>query len=279
MAHPFEPNSNKPGFCSNCGHAKELHGDAATCESCTNVGTLNPALLNGRGAMLCDSCYEREINILKAQGDSDYQSPEKQEARLTEYKKIARPYELLIQDAQKIDESIHLDTDIFNAKTIAFQDLRDAINADETIPADEKRFELARVAKERIFHLQQVIFNLDKQKINVYSEQKSWHIQLNDLANKLRTDERERLKISDIHYDVKLPKVVTPRAIKTSTKAPSKAELRKLAEELKMPEFTIQLVMTSKNWTLEQAGNHLRRTIKEGQSMNEPKAVTEVKSE
>lgn len=271
MNHDFQPNPSEPLKCIDCGYPIEQHGPNAVCESCANIGQLNPFGLGNKMALLCRDCIEREKQVLLEQGQKDmaeFQSPERQEARLAEYNRVVKPYEHLIANARKIDESIHLSTDIFNAKTVAFTDLRDAINADESISADDKHFELARLCKERIAHFQKVIFDLDKAKIEAYSEQKSWHLQLNDLANRLRTDERERLRISDITYDVKMPKVVTPRTIKMSQNKATKAEIRALSVELKIPEFTLQLVATSKNWTAEQLGNHFRRTIKEGQSIS-----------
>lgn len=282
MNHEFI--GSNPDKCDDCAYPKDKHGPNAECESCSNKSTLDIFGLGNIMALLCRDCIEHEKQILLNEINSpegrkkmdEFQSPENQQARLDSYNSVVKPYEALIANARKIDESIHLSTDIFNAKTVAFVDLRDAINANPDIPNDEKRFELARLCKERISHLQNVIFDLDKKKIDAYSEQKAWHLQLNDLANKLRSEERERLKISDIHYDVKLPKTVTPRSIKVNPKKATKEELRALASELKMPEYTIQLIMTSKGWTIEQVGNHLRKTIKEGQSMS---PTPETKSE
>lgn len=268
--HKYEPSVKKPGFCDKCGFASNLHGEDAECESCTTKGQNEPGFLKGKAAMLCPECNRKEMAIIAAEV-ADYQTPEKQQARLDAYNATAKPYEQLIRDARKIDESIHVSTDIFNAKTVSFQEFREAILKDDSIPSDKKHFEMARIAKERIKHFSAVIFELDRAKIEAYSEQKSWHIQLNELANKLRLEDREQLKISDITYDVKMPKTVTPRAIKMSQKAPSKIELRKVANELGMPEHTIQLVMTSKNWNLEQVATHFRRSINEGKSMSEPK--------
>lgn len=269
MNHEFQSNPNNGDKCIDCGYAENKHGPNALCDSCQNTGELNPFGLGNTQALLCRDCIAKEKEVLA--NAMKYQTPELQQKRLDEYNRVVRPYEQLIADARKIDEQVHLSTDIFNAKTVAYIDIRDAIYANPDIPADQRVFELARICKERILHFSNVIFELDKKKIEAYSEQKSWHVQLNGLANQLRIEEREQLKISDIHYDVKMPKSVTPHKIKTSPKKASKDELRVLANELKLPEYTIQLLMTSKNWTIEQVGNHLRKTIKEGQSMSPDK--------
>jgi hypothetical protein len=283
MNHQFQSgNPIDPLKCIDCGFPENKHGPNAPCDSCNNTGTLEFYLLGNSQALLCRDCIEREKQHELADAiriQEDYQNPEKQQARLDAYNSIVRPYEQMIRNARKIDEQVHLSTDIFNAKTVAFQDIWTAVWKDDSIESDKKYFELARIAKQRILHFQNIIFELDKQKIEAYSEQKSWHVALNDLANKLRVEEREALRISDITYDVKMPKVVTPRSIKIAPKKASKEEIRALSTELGMPEFTIQLVMTSKNWTFEQVGNHFRKSIKEGLSMNTPTNQTNANGE
>ncbi len=285
MNHEYQPNPEKEGKCLDCGYPQDKHGPNALCECpCNTTGTLEFYIYDNKMALLTRDCIEREKKIQFDEQDAikkalEHQTPDKQEARLEAYNKVAKPYDELIRNARRIDEQLHVSTDIFNAKTIAISEIRAAIWADENINADDKYFELAKFCKERISHFRNLIFDLDKKKIEAYSEQKSWHIQLNDLANKLRTDQREQLRISDINYDVKMPKVVTPRAIKNSTKKPDKGELKKLAAELKMPEYMLLLTMTSKNWTIEQVGNHFRRAINEGLSMSTPTPVVEKKQD
>lgn len=282
MNHEFQPIPDNPIKCIDCGFPESKHGPNAPCDACENTGTLDYYLLGNSQALLCRDCIDRERK--REQDDErkkqdDYQSPEKQQARLDAYNSIVKPYEQMIRNARIIDEQIHLSTDIFNAKTVAFQDIRSAVWKDDSIESDKKYFELARIAKERILYFQNIIFGLDKQKIEAYSEQKSWHVALNDLANKLRVEEREALRISDITYDVKMPKVVTPRTIKLNEKKANPKEIRALAEELKMPWTTLQFVATSKGWTVEQLGNHFRKSIKEGLSMNTPTNQTNANGE
>src|SRR3990167_3024308 len=226
MNHTFQSNPNSPDKCMDCAYSEELHGDNAECQSCNNHGTLNPFGLGNTQALLCRDCIARETAFIMDAAEA-YQTPELQEARLAAYNKVANPYNELIRNARKIDEQIHLSTDIFNAKTVAFTDIRDAIWSNDEILPENKHFELARFCKERIAHFQSVIFDLDKKKIEAYSEQKAWHLSLNTLANSLRLEEREQLRVNDITYDVKMPKAVTPRTIKIAPKKASKEELRK----------------------------------------------------
>jgi hypothetical protein len=276
----FTNNPNKPGFCIDCGWPEDKHGDNAICDCCEKTGNLQNFMLNGSQALLTRDCMEREKAIIEAeiktpawrQKHEEFMSPENQNGRLEAYNNITNPYNKLIGDARRIDEQLHLSSDIFTAKTVPIEEIRKSIWANEDIPADKKFFEYVAECKRRISLLQTVIFDLDKKKIEAYSEQKAWHIAMNDYANKLRAEEREQLKIIDIHYDVKMPKPVTPKAIKTNPKKATKKEMRDAVNALnievngKFSEIVVEMMMVSKNWTLEQAINSLRRGIKEGMS-------------
>ena len=282
---PNEPNQPTLDKCIECGYPESKHGDNAVCDCCDKTGNLQHFMLNGSQALLTRDCLEREKAILEAEINSpegrrkmaEFQSPANQEQRLQNYKAVVDPYDKLIGEARKIDEQLHLSSDIFTAKTIPIEELRKAIWANAEIPQDKKFFEYVAECKRRITHLQSVIFDLDKQKIEAYSEQKAWHVAMNDYANKLRTEEREQLKINDINYDVKMPKPVTPRAIKVKTgSAEDKKRLRQAVAELNaeligsgkdgISESVVAMIMVAKNWDLEKAIGMFRRNIKEGLS-------------
>ena len=283
MNHQFMPNPNDTLKCIECAYPESKHGNDAVCDCCDKTGNLEPFLLGNSQALLTRDCMEREKALLerdiaiadtiRASGVQRFGVPHNGEDRVLQYNSIVRPYEKLIGEARKLDDQLHLSSDVFTAKTVPIEELRKAIWDNPDIPNDKKFFEFVAECKRRISKLQIVIFDLDKQKIEAYSEQKAWHVAMNDYANKLRADEREALKIQDITYDVKMPKPITPRAIKAKLPdANSKKLLREataaLNKELgtEIPEFAVQGTMVSKNWTIEQAINHLRRTIKEGRS-------------
>lgn len=277
MNHEFMPNPNYTDKCIECAYPEHKHGDDAACECCDRTGNLQIfTYSNNNIVLLTRECMEREKLVIENEIALNHQSPEKQEARLNIYNAIVTPYQKLINDTHKIDEQLHLSSDIFTAKTIPVEEIRKAIFTNPEIPQDKKFFQFVYECKKRISHFQTVIFDLDKKKIEAYSEQKAWHVAMNDYANKLRADEREILRIQDVTYDVKMPKTVTPRAIKVSTKKVTKQELRIAVNQLNaelvgtgkdgIQEFTVSMVMVSKNWTLEQTINHLRITLKEGLS-------------
>ena len=284
MNHEFISNPNHPEKCIECAYTEDKHGDNAICECCDKTGNLQIFGLNGKMALLTRECMERERIILEAEINSpagrkrieEFQSSDNQENRLLHYNTIVRPYDKLIGEAHKLDDQLHLSSDIFTAMTIPIEHIRKAIWADTEIPQNKKFFEFVSECKRRINHFQTVIFELDRAKIEAYSAQKAWHIAMNDYANKLRTEEREQLRIQDITYDVKMPKPITQKAIKVNASKVTKTELRNAVNNLNseligsgkdgIQEFTVQMLMVSKNWNLEQACNHLRRSVKEGKS-------------
>lgn len=271
MNHEFISNPNNPEKCIECAYPEDKHGDNAECDCCEKRGNLQIFGLNGKMALLTRECMERERLALE-RAIEEHQTPEKQEARLAAYKATVSPYEALIREAHKIDDQLHLSSDIFTAKTVPIEEIRKAIFSNPDIPQDKKFFEFVSECKRRISHFQTVIFELDKAKIEAYSEQKAWHVAMNDYANKLRAEEREQLRIQDVTYDVKMPKPITQKAIKVNSGKVTKAELRiavnKLNEEIggAFKEFDISMIMIAKNWTLEQVINHLRRATNEGKS-------------
>lgn len=284
MNHNFIANPNENDKCIECGYPENKHGDNASCDCCEKTGNLQPYLLGNSQALLTRECMEREKAFLTIQVEiseklreieiSPLGVPADGENRVLQMNALTNPYNKLIGEARKIDEQLHLSSDIFTAKTVSIEDIRQAIWNNEKIPSDKKFFEFVSECKRRISHFQNVIFSLDKAKIEAYSEQKAWHVAMNQYANKLRAEEREQLKIQDIHYDVKMPKPITPAKIKTFEKKASQKDIRiavnALNTELGIPnafsEMTVNFLMVSKNWTLEQTINKLRQDRKENKS-------------
>lgn len=284
MNHEPKPHPSAPDNCAECLHPIIKHGPNAECDCCDKTGDLIVYTTHDKIEMLLTpECYEREKALdntealinksLEAKGISPYGVPSTGDDRVAQMHAINSPYQQLINESRKIDESLHLSSDIFTAKTVAINDIREAIWKDDSIPSDGKFFELVRVCKERVAHFQSVIFDLDKKKIEAYSEQKAWHIYMNQYAVHLRTEERERLRIADITYDVKVPKAITPKAVKLNktkiTETEIREALKELYKELGAPESAIMssanfrsMFLVSKNLTVEEGIKRLRIMLK-----------------
>ena len=177
----------------------------------------------------------------------------------------------VLRNARNVDTSIQTRPDLFNAETVAIAALLKAIDEDAAIT--NKPFAKATVIQERINHQKQVIFELNAKVVDENSKQRAQQQALNNLANQLRQDEREKLRLQDINYkprDVRMP--VTPKSLKLTTKRIDKKELREAARKLGIAEFTMQLVITQKNFTVQQAVEFFEKQIASMKSATEKKA-------
>lgn len=213
------------------------------CECCDYKGTDVKKVYGNM--LMCPACLKKEEELEK-------QTEETAQDRVDAMNDV-------LKRQREIDTSINISTDLFNARTVAIVEMKAAIDQDNTI--ENKEFELASRLKERFTHLKQVVFDIDKQRLEATTEQRSIQQYLNELANRLRTEEREQLRLSDISYQPKPPKVVSdkPRK-KRGPKKPTfdKAELKRVAGEMGIPEFTLQMTCVSKNCTPTEAADFIK---------------------
>lgn len=274
-------------LCTTC-HAKELdiltrEADEA-CKPVTNLPTDNP-IPETKSEIIRNYAIANNLPIMEIKPSNEvtpemwakseaYQSPELQEQRLEEGKLYT-----VIERAKHLDTSIRVASDLFNAKTISIMDLKQAIDTDESVT--NKTFAFYQMLEEKIDYLQGVIFNLQSATVAANSTQRSIHDYLNNLRNKLTTEERAKTKAKDINYDTKMPKPVTPAKIKVNQQKSTDKQVREATAKLNIElglksdqcfgDYTIKMVMISKNWDLETTINHFRRIAKEGMSTIEPK--------
>lgn len=235
---PVAPKSNKLG-CKMCGRADEgMH-----------------ITLRYGNLPMCDTCWEREQNA-----QAENMTPEKQQARVDAQK-------LSIEMSRNIDNTITVRTDVFNAKTVAIVDLKKVI--DENPEIVNKPFTLAAELKERFTKLQEKGFALQNELTDVATEQRAIQVYMNNLANQLRAEEREQLKIADISYKpgaVKIPAVKALKTTGTSSKKATKADIKKAAQELGIAEFTLASFVVMSGGNLETAVSKIRKSMEDAKA-------------
>lgn len=158
----------------------------------------------------------------------------------------------VLKASRQADAQIQVRTDIHNAETLAIAKLYEAIDHDAAITA--KPFAKAQTLQERIIHFKKIIFDANEAIVEANNRLRVDMQSLNVLANHLRQDEREKLKIQDINYKpraVKMP--VTAKALKLTKKKTDKNELKRAAKELGVHESTIMAFMTMKQCTVAEA--------------------------
>jgi exosome complex RNA-binding protein Csl4 len=227
--HIFAPVAN--GYivsCSVCGRTEQTHG---TCEICNNQDTL----VKFKTMLMCPECYNKEKSLTE-------QSSLEAAGRVSEMNATLR-------ENQVITEAIKVRTDLFNAATVAIADIKSAIEADASIT--NKPLKLAEVLMERFEHFKKVSFDLQEQLVEAGNHQKAIQIHLNTLANQLRAEEREKLKIADINYKPNLVKPIkdTVAKIRAPKKGFTQEQLVSAAKEAGVTIVVIQALCISKGIT------------------------------
>lgn len=154
-------------------------------------------------------------------------------ATCSEKEKVATK---LIEESKVIDSSIQVKADIYNAKTVAAIELRGAIEADSTIPADQKEYVYAKMCYDRYKHIQEVIFNQRKELIANENEMRMWQVNVQTTASKLRTEQREQFKTLDSSYQPVPQKTPKSRPIRTP-KAVQREEIHEAARKYGIPQL------------------------------------------
>lgn len=215
------------------------------CGSVTNV---TPVFGN---MLMCPDCKEIEDKAYKANN-----TPEMQQSRVDSMN-------ITLELSREIDNNIQVRTDLFNAATVSIVELKSAIDSDDSII--NKPYALASELKDRFEHFKSVVFELGEKIVDAGNQQKAIQVYLNNFANQLRVEEREKLKIADINYQPTKPKSIKVPSVRVSKKL-DKMELAKYAKELGISEFTLQMVCVSQGIPLETAANKLRKSINEAKS-------------
>lgn len=221
------------------------------CEVCDRVHTEeNPVKITCHyGNMwFCDVCWEKESVATKD---------------LVKTNEVQSVVTNALQQAARIDNSVEVRTDVFNANTVAIISLKAEIDNNPEIT--NKPYVLATELVARFEKFKSVIFEHNEKIVEANNAQRAIQVYLNQMANTLRSEEREKLKIADINYKPTVVKPLKPKSIgttgtKKSTKL-NKDELRKYASELGIPEFTLQMLVVSKGITVETAANMLRKSL------------------
>jgi RNA polymerase subunit RPABC4/transcription elongation factor Spt4 len=238
MNHSFIPSQLNKETCSNC-HREEIdHTDRATCEVCGSSGTMNE--------------YDKILMCLDCEL---LQRPAHTVAEMDRKALITR------ERFAKIDSGLKIQTDIFNAKTIAINALKLSIDDDSTIPVDQKHFALAKAIDERYQHLKNLIHGKREEITDHENEQRALQTYYNEHAKRLRQEEREKIRLKDAQYKPIKPEIKKPRAVKP--KKFDRDAIRDASRESGIPEAVLQMLCIARNMTPLEAVRH----FKEVQSM------------
>lgn len=221
----------------------------------------------------CETCWNKEMKTIVDHENQARQvlSIPSQSHQSTPQISVRTPAPIAInsvlREAAEIDQKVEVRADLFNAATKSIIELKAAIEADSSIT--NKPYALAEALKARFEHHKTVVFDLNQKLVEAGNQQKAIQIYLNTLANTLRAEEREKLKISDISY-----KPAPPKAIKvakspgttTTKKKIDKKEVREAAARLGVSEFMVQMIVVQKGITVAEAETLLKASIAAAQA-------------
>ena len=217
------------------------------CEICNTIN--DKGWFKHSGMYMCPSCRDKEmaLSAKNAAGATKRVSDMKLEhASKTNQETVSERKEIYkIAEEIPVEGEIQVRTDIFNAKTISIIELKKNIDDDDSIV--KKHFALASQLKNKFLHLRKILFDIDEARVSITSEQRSIQTYLNELANRLRTDERDLLKLADMSYKPVAPKLVKNQTPKIKKPKFDKVELKRLSAEIGVPEFTLQTICVAKN--------------------------------
>ena len=267
MNHSFRPSQLDIVKCATCKRSEKDHSKEAECEACGAIGVCELYI----DILMCGNCVSKELELQVSNAANAEKRVE--ELPLATADNYAKHAHLM---ASQIDSTVQTVGDLFNANTVSIVASMKSIDEDESIPVDKKEYSKAKFLTDRFIKLRETIFNLDETRIAHVNEQRAIQTYLNTLANKLRAEEREELKIKDINYKPGEVKIVKPKAPKIEKKW-DKSSVRAAANESGIAEYLIQTACIARNVTPTDAVNIIRRAMAEAPSMvennNDDKAV------
>ena len=199
MNHNFTPSQLDEKTCIKCKRIEIEHSSVATCESCYSIGNCELA----GDILLCVECQTKEKAVIDTPPYvNDASTPDTQQIE-----EKASPATILanLMKELKYDNSIRTKEDIFNAEILSMSELESLVMADASVEAEHKYYKLVELVRERYNHFKDILWQVRDIEIDIANRQHAEQRYLNNLASKLRTEEREKLKLEDISYVPKEP--------------------------------------------------------------------------
>lgn len=212
----------------------------------------------------CDRCTKTDVDIFPTHHNMVMCA----ECRDDEMAAVKRNEDAIkiVQDARVVDSGIELQQDIYNAATVSFVELQAAFEHNDAIPADQKNYALMKECAERLEKYNVAIFNEEAATMIKRNERFSLFQNMQNLATKLRADQRAEFKQLDVNYVPKAPtkKEKTTKPTKPANKgfdAAAKKALYDACKKYNVPAARVQQAVVAKNITPEVAAKQLAELL------------------
>jgi len=246
MNHSFHPSTSVPDSCTVCKYPEITHTDHAECEAGNCPSGPTKVEIRYGNMLMCESCWQRELAVT-----AKHMSPEAQKARLDAY----------LAQSKAIDEKVQTKMDIFNSEAIPAVELRASINNNTEMDQLQKDHLYAKTCMERFIGLKQAVFGKREELLKMENEMRMWQVQVRTVASLLSAELKAQFQASDVTYNPPVTKVTKPAAPKIPKKRYSPDELLAACKKYDVPMAAVQMFVTSKNMSPEDAAMHLRRMM------------------
>lgn len=217
MNHKFVK-SELSNNCQQCGFNVIAHTSMATCSVC--LERVSCDVFDNQ--LACTSCIEI-LKLRKIEPTEQAALTLENEVQETIIeagliKATNKPIDIIQEEIKQIEPIDGFSTakDFFNAETRAIVDIEAEIKANNALSTDEKTFELVRRIRERHTKFKQILFEAMSVQVEITSKQRAQQHYLNELASKIRKEEREKYHLADINYQ---PKEIPTKVKKTKISA------------------------------------------------------------
>lgn len=211
------------------------------CEVCPDKPNVRVTLCHNN-IWMCDDCVAKDNELRNSISDTEKQK------KLNE----------VLDKSRAIDQSINVKTDLFNAATIPAVELKAAIDADDSIPANMKHFRYTEECDIRYQQYKKAVFQQRQELLEAENAMRMWQTQVRTFAATLSAEQREKFKESDLNYTPTTPKTVKPAAPKVSKGRFNKDDLMAASKKYDIPMAAVQLVATARNVSPEVSARHQR---------------------
>lgn len=227
MKHDFRA-SISSDECLVCGYPMIAHTMQAVCESCGTkvICDLFPDTKHPKKMLLCAECVSKEIKVAV---DAAKERALKQTA-----------------------ENIKSAGDYFVGDIPSIKEVSDTVNADESIPANNKGYEICKIIKERIINFDRNILQLNQQARETQKQRNEFQIYLNHKMKEISDEKQKELGLNPISYkSPSAPKKAKAPSI--SSKRINIDELKKVANTFGIPWEALRTIMVGRQVTAEEA--------------------------
>ena len=240
MNHAFSISWTDVNKCKICGYDKVSHTNEAICEACNNVTTCDffptitdvSKIKSAQKILLCPKCIELELTASINIANEDVRS-------LGEVR-------VELHNIRMMTDVIECRQQYFNAEMTSINDIKSEVNNDSNIPADKKNDIIAEKLVARLTELKKALWETQEKESEISNKMRASITFMNEFAQHLRVETRERLKIANIDYNPVLSKPVKDMKLAAPRLSKEDRAIKDLAKLLKISEVEAKRRITGK---------------------------------